>query len=490
MPATARQRQQGREDGEAQHQINKYIGLRRGIDKALSLVNNGKWYDLLRLTYRVEDYATQIILDEENLGRMFDTLRLRIFRNYSTAVKKRACREKLIEIIKLLSRYGLYPVMDSNRETAGVMKNMEAIDNMITNMMPKYSKLGNVGAYTDDIVNDVYMTKQFINSLMSAANSIKTRDPQVKGMISAVVNKAAQLKSNMDYMLSKKEDVKLVFNTRSELYQLITALDNMMKEPERADMEQYLLGEEGITVPSESQAPAPAEVVGQKEFQPGSFDWVDEEWKRVLRHPSIFTIVGARNEGKSQLGYTIMEYYMNQYEVDAYLFSPIGMEIAEKARQLLPKGTKVVDDINDVGNDSVVLFDEAHIAFHSRTSMRDTAMVYLDKVIELTRQKNQSHIYVTQRTSKLDRNIFSGADALLIKKPGKLQVRMERGELKDVLEKAEKEFDRVEKQLGDTVEERKRKRKGYVYVYAEDFEKMKYHGLCSFWSEDLSELFG
>lgn len=489
MAATTEHRKKG---GEAQHQINKYIGLRRGIDKALSLVNNGRWYDLLRLTYQVEDYATQTILDQEDLGKMFDSLRMRIYRDYngSGGVKKRACREKLIEIIKLLSRYGLYPVVEGQSDIAGVRKNMEAIDNMITNMMPKYSKIGNVGTYTDDIVNDVYMAKQFINSLITAANSIETDNPDVEAMAAAVSQKAADLKSNMDYMLTQKEGLKIVFDIRTELNQLINSLDKSIRDHRKAQQEMDLLSQLGHVFP-ETGAPMSTEVVGEKEFQPGSFDWVDEEWKKILYHPSIFTIVGKRGEGKSQLGYLLMEYFMHHYELKPHLFSPIGMEVAERARQLLPEGTKVVDDINDVGNDSVILFDEAHIAWHSRTSMKDMAMVFLDKVIELTRQKNQTHIYVTQRTSKLDRNIFSGADALLIKKPGNMQVNFERKELKDIMERAKKEFDRLEKQLGDTIEEQKRKRRSYVYIWGEDYgEKMKSHGLCSFWNEELSHLFG
>lgn len=476
-----------RRKGRKQHkEVNKFMRLRNYVDRVIGAFQSHRWYDAYRLTFDLETVISQImIINDDDLDRKFDTLRMRILRDYNgnRRVKKKACMEGVEDILKTLSDNGLFPKL--NDSFHGLKKILEVVDQTIMEMVTK-RKRAEVNKDFKPMMDDIFVVKQFLNNLVTSVKLIPTTQ-ESEGIAESIVSNAIDLRSKVDYIISD-ENIDEIYTIKSNLAQLVDKLETTLERPEKASMVKDSLEKRGIRLPS--GASVVQEIVGQKEFRPGSFDWVDEEWKRVLKHPTILTIVGQRDMGKSQLGYALIEYYMNQYEVDGYLFSPVGMEIAEKARQLLPKGVRIVDNINEVKNNSVVLFDEAHIAFHSRTSMKDMAMVFLDKVIELTRHKNQTHIYVTQRTSKLDRNIFSGADTLLIKKPGKFQVRMERGELKDVLEKAAKEFDRVERQLGDTLEERRRKRKGYVYVSAEEVEKLKHHGICSFWNEQLSTLFG
>jgi hypothetical protein len=104
-------------------------------------------------------------------------------------------------------------------------------------------------------------------------------------------------------------------------------------------------------------------------------------WLKIIKHPTIILILGARGSGKSVSGYKIAEYL--RPIADIYVVA-----LPRKARRLLPEWIGSVPRIEDAPPSSIVLIDESYTQFHSRTSSSDRARV-LSNLINLSRQRGQ-----------------------------------------------------------------------------------------------------
>ena len=74
----------------------------------------------------------------------------------------------------------------------------------------------------------------------------------------------------------------------------------------------------------------------------------------------------------------------------------------------------------DLPRGSVAVIDEAYLQFHSRESMAEQGRA-ISGLVNLSRQRDQTLIFVTQEARQIDRNIASSANVVVFKQPGMLQ---------------------------------------------------------------------
>ena len=104
----------------------------------------------------------------------------------------------------------------------------------------------------------------------------------------------------------------------------------------------------------------------------------------------------------------------------------------------------------------------------------------MSRLLNLSRQRRLTLIFVTQEARQLDKNVSSSANVIVYKEPGSLQMEFERRELKPITEKAILGFAGV----GGS-----RQPWSFVYAPDADFAGMVQNGLPSFWSDQLSRSF-
>lgn len=137
------------------------------------------------------------------------------------------------------------------------------------------------------------------------------------------------------------------------------------------------------------------------------------KWLRLIHHPSIIVILGGRGKGKSALGYRLLEHL--RWAANAYVAG-----LPKDARKLLPDWIGMAASLEDVPPKSVVLVDEAYMPYHARSSMAAQARA-MSQLVNLSRQREQTLIFVSQEARQIDRNIASSANVMIFKDLGMLQ---------------------------------------------------------------------
>jgi hypothetical protein len=193
-------------------------------------------------------------------------------------------------------------------------------------------------------------------------------------------------------------------------------------------------------------------------------------WIRVIKHPAVIMVIGSRGSGKSAMGYKILEYL--RWTARLYV---VG--IPEKSRKLLPDWIGSVPSLEDAPPNSVLLIDEAYMALHARSSTSQYARG-ISTLINLSRQRNQTLIFITQEARQVDKNIASSANVIIIKNPGILQVEFERTQFRRILAEAQKMFKGIEHD---------KHKWAYVYAPESDFAGMMSNTLPTFWTPGLSK---
>jgi len=104
----------------------------------------------------------------------------------------------------------------------------------------------------------------------------------------------------------------------------------------------------------------------------------------------------------------------------------------------------------------------------------------MSQILNLSRQRNQTLIFVTQEAGQIDRNVASSANVIVFKGLGMLQLEFDRRQLNKIATKAKEAF--------ATAPSDKRK---WAYVYSPDsnFMGLVENSLPTFWSEKLSHIF-
>ncbi len=193
----------------------------------------------------------------------------------------------------------------------------------------------------------------------------------------------------------------------------------------------------------------------------GKFD----EWKENLKRSSlIILIIGKRGSGKSALGFKLLETIAGKRK--AYYLG--------KAK--LPWWIQQADSIEEIKNNSLVLVDEASLAFSAREPMSKPNK-YLSKIMAIARHKDLTLIIITQNSAMLDLNVLRLADTLLLKEPSLLQAAFERKAINNLFRKVEEAFHKI----------KAKDKKPFVYVIDDVFEGIISFSLPEFWSEKISK---
>lgn len=196
------------------------------------------------------------------------------------------------------------------------------------------------------------------------------------------------------------------------------------------------------------------------------------KWLNLIPHYSIALILGKRGSGKSALGYKLLEYLR-------YTASPYVVALPQEARKLLPDWIGMAASLEDVPPRAVVLVDEAYISYHARSSMAAEAKA-MSQLVNLSRQQEQTLVFVSQEARQVDKNIASSANVVIFKDLGILQLEFDRRELSKIATEARQTFATI---TGD-------KRKwGYVYSPDSNFMGLVENSLPTFWTPKLSHIF-
>jgi archaellum component FlaC len=460
------------------------------LSNLITSINNSKWMDSYNYAIELENRIDELAFlsnRQNGLSYDFQILYKYILFYPQNRYKQQICKQILSKIMSKSSLYG-FGIVDEikNDDIPDMVYNtFRLVDRIISEFISK--KENRTLGSTSEEVNELMNVKMLLERMENALGMYKTNNPEIKTIAETLARSVERLKTEVD-RIGVGEKIDIVFNLKSEIANLVSAFRNAVRSTNDLTIIKLSLESKKIRLPPVQGIQQ--QVIPSRISKPGSFDWIDEEWKEILRHPHVFLILGSRGEGKSCLGHTLLEYYASEYNLNAFLFSPLPKEDIVHRLSAVPPWITVVDSVNEIMNitDSVILFDEAHLAFHSRRGMKSD-IVQLDRMIELSRQKDQTHIFVTQRSAKIDKNIIMSDATLLIKKPSRIQLAYERKELRELLILAYEHFENLE----TTLENPEETRKSFVFVISEIFKddvgKMKQHGMASYWSEDLSKLF-
>jgi len=198
----------------------------------------------------------------------------------------------------------------------------------------------------------------------------------------------------------------------------------------------------------------------------------DAPWREALVHPAVVLILGKRGSGKSALAYRLLELFR-------YRLTPYVVGAPDPARRLLPDWIGMAPSLDAVPAKSIVLVDEAYLRYHARESQARQSRE-MSRLLNLSRQREQTLIFVTQEARQVDRNIASSASVVVFKEPGSLQLEFERRELRRIAEQARVAFAAVGKD---------RTRWSHVFSPDADFSGMIENALPSFWSRKLGRIF-
>ncbi len=133
-------------------------------------------------------------------------------------------------------------------------------------------------------------------------------------------------------------------------------------------------------------------------------------------------VIGKRGAGKSALGYRLLELLRNNGE-------PYVVGLHTKALKLLPDWIGTAESLEQVPAKSVVLVDESYLRFHARSSMGLDGRS-IGRLINLSRQKEQTLIFIVQEARQLEVNIVSQVDVLAVKEMSELSRDFERPQLR------------------------------------------------------------
>ena len=196
----------------------------------------------------------------------------------------------------------------------------------------------------------------------------------------------------------------------------------------------------------------------------GSFD---EFENKILKSDStIGLILGARGSGKSAIGIKLLENFKAKTNKNVYA---VGFK-----KDSLPRWVNVIDNIEEIKNDSFVLVDEGGIEFSSRESMSD-ANKLLSKLLFIARHKNLHIAFISQNSSNIEINTIRQSDYLMLKPSSLLQKDFERKKIKEIYNEVEELFNKHK-----DVE-------GLTYIYSNEYRGFVSNPLPSFWSSRVSK---
>jgi len=159
---------------------------------------------------------------------------------------------------------------------------------------------------------------------------------------------------------------------------------------------------------------------------------------------------------------------------------PFVLGMPGQGRKIVPEWLGIINDPSEAPQDSTVLVDEAYLQFQARESQKPGNRE-ISRILNLSRQRQQTLIFVSQQARYLDKNIASAADVLVIKEPEPLQPKFERREINEIVKIAGEKF----RELTGS-----KKEWSLVYSPVANFFELLSNDLPSYWSSGLSRVYG
>lgn len=175
----------------------------------------------------------------------------------------------------------------------------------------------------------------------------------------------------------------------------------------------------------------------------------------IIPKAGLVLIAGGIRQGKTALAYGLVDDLhaeTPERQVYAYNFP------SEKAH-LLPEFVTPLYDF-DFPENAIVIVDEAYLGGFSSKDQNSEANRHLDTLGGLAGQKDLLVLYLTQTTRKLSLASVSSVQVFMTKCPDIMMVKLDRTELRKMLNDALTEFRQLDTE----------RRKRSVYVWSIDFE--------------------
>lgn len=199
-------------------------------------------------------------------------------------------------------------------------------------------------------------------------------------------------------------------------------------------------------------------------------------WHRIIRPTTVNIVLGKRGTGKSALAYWLTEELSQERRL-----TPVVINLPGERRRLLPDHYQV-HDLDDMPglSDAIILIDEG-------TTMLPAGRAKLEDMIKgcaaLSRQRNQTILFVFHASADVGSRILRGVDAILLKEPSSRQINYGAKDkhLRELLTEAKARFKHLVENSEDV--------RAYTFVESEEpeFRGMLWNPLPHFWSDELSK---
>jgi len=194
------------------------------------------------------------------------------------------------------------------------------------------------------------------------------------------------------------------------------------------------------------------------------------KFEDMLNGSKVGLVIGASGSGKSAISLRLME---NIH----YKFNKQVMALGFK-KENMPRWVKIINDVNEIENDSFVIIDEGGILLSSRNSQSSVNKL-ISEILFIRRHKNIGILFITQNSSNIEINTIRQSSYLIFKKFEMLQKDMERKPIKVIYEKIEKDFNELDE----------KHKKKLSYIYSDNFTGFVLNKLPSYWSDKVSKSF-
>jgi len=214
---------------------------------------------------------------------------------------------------------------------------------------------------------------------------------------------------------------------------------------------------------------------------------------KFIPYPGVILLMGERGMGKSVEAHWIGAALHKAHDIPAVLHLPnIPDKLRKRINSMLPPWMRVVTRREDWPHGGVVIYDEAAQSAHARRTQSKDA-VALDNLISISRQRQQTIIFISHHSRKLDPNVVHEVDQIHWKQPTYAHQLFERDEIADFSMKAFDFFVALREGAPWRECSERVKRKVKSTTLALDMQDFKFatftNGLPDYWNEDLSCIF-